>query len=908
MRFALTFGVGALLVAAVFALLMDRFQQAQLEDTVSEATRREAHVLGRTLQQALQERLLQIQQVAALPEVSSGLLERTRLRMVLEQARTHHPELAWLGLTDGRGTILVSTGTWLEGDSLATQAAFEQGIKAPWVGTPQPAGPLAKFLPPGSDGRPPLLLDLAVPVVDFDGQTLGVIVARLDWHWIRALHQSLAQHDGHAQGVDSLLLSPEGIVTLGPDTERGQPLKLPALDAVLATGRPGLVTWPDGRSHLTASARVRLFDSATAPLWTLVVREDEAQALQPLRALRWRVIAGGSAVVLLFMAAGWFLAGHISRPLRELALTAERVRRGEAVEFLPVTEGSHDEVAELGAALHELHAAVREQMERQRRDAARYLALFDTSPDGIVVLVGEQVSLVNRAALDLLGMAQADTVLGTRIVDRFHPEDQARVTQLLAPLARSQDPTELSQARLIRADGQTLRVEFVAWAFAERSERTVHLLMRDITERERAREELVRHRDHLEDMVASRTLELQSARDKAEAANEAKSHFLANMSHEIRTPMNAVIGITYLLQRQPGHPETPSRLRAIEEAARHLMQVINDILDLSKIESGRLTLETIDFSLDQLLQQCCRMVLPRAEEKGLVLQVDNAVPWPQLRGDPTRLSQAVINLLSNAVKFTESGRVVLRTSVQDDANLVVRFEVRDTCIGIPADRLDRLFQPFEQVDSSTTRRFGGSGLGLVITRHLAEGMGGTVGVSSQPGVGSAFWFTARLAAPIHPDPSPAVDMNDQAATLRQQAALAEARLRERHAGARILLAEDNPVNRMLATELLEMAGLSVDTADNGQTAVDMVSRQAFDLILMDVHMPEMDGLEASRRIRDLPQGHDTPILAMTASVLQGEQEACLAAGMNGHVPKPIETLTLYSALDNWLSQRRTSDT
>jgi len=388
------------------------------------------------------------------------------------------------------------------------------------------------------------------------------------------------------------------------------------------------------------------------------------------------------------------------------------------------------------------------------------------------------------------------------------------------------------------------------------------------------------------------------ARDRADAANRAKSAFLANMSHEIRTPMNAIVGLTHLMHRDSRDAGQQERLGKVLTATDHLLKVINDILDLSKIESGRMTIEATDFNLDNLISGLLELMAETARAKDIDVIIDTAGVPNRLRGDPTRLAQALINLLSNAIKFTARGSVFVRGEVLDETpeGVRVRFLVRDTGIGIPADKIGGLFNAFEQADSSTTRRFGGTGLGLAITRRLAELMGGEVGVESQIGLGSTFWFTVRLArAEPEEDSLPIPNETGLAASSPEES------LRRDHAGARVLVADDNPVNQEVASEMLIDAGLTVDIAASGREAVALARANPYELILMDVQMPEMDGLAVTKAIRDLPGFSRIPILAMTATNSAEDRAACIDAGMNDIVGKPIEPVVLFSTLLAWLS-------
>ncbi|MCB4358982.1 ATP-binding protein [Quatrionicoccus australiensis] len=414
-------------------------------------------------------------------------------------------------------------------------------------------------------------------------------------------------------------------------------------------------------------------------------------------------------------------------------------------------------------------------------------------------------------------------------------------------------------------------------------------------------QELAKYREHLEETVQQRTQALSVAKEGAEAANRAKSTFLANMSHELRTPMNAIIGLSYMLGRNNQDAGQLDKLGKISNAANHLLSLLNDILDLSKIDAERMAIERTPFSIETLLSNLDSLIVSKAEAAALRLthDVDPRLASRQLLGDPLRLQQILLNLVSNAIKFTERGSIVLSIQFQEElaGEVLVGFSVRDTGIGIKPEALQKIFNPFEQADGSMTRKFGGTGLGLPICQRLVQLMGGTVQVASTPGVGSVFSFAIRL--PVLPD-------SPREASLPPLAGVdAEQLLRSEFVGTRILLAEDDWVNQEVALELLQQAlGFVVDVAEDGVQAFEMIKAGGYDLVLMDMMMPVMDGVAATRQIRGLPTGATLPIIAMTANAFLEDQAVCLDAGMNDFVAKPVDPAVLYATLLKWLRAGR----
>ena len=513
----------------------------------------------------------------------------------------------------------------------------------------------------------------------------------------------------------------------------------------------------------------------------------------------------------------------------------------------------------------------------------KYRHLIDTASEAIFILDARSgyVLDANRKGEELLG-APVEQFAGSLLpLQGWEPGSRSTIS--LADVARLKGAKRETKMRA--AGGAWIEVEFSASAVLVRGATLIEVILRDITEQKKAaaalRESEQKHRQL--------SGELRTARDAALAASRAKSEFLANMSHEIRTPMNGIIGMQSLALTASSAEERSSCVETAQQAAYSLMAILNDILDISKIEAGRIEIHPGVFSIRRSIEEVFQLVRPSAREKGLELSWTVSAPTPDaLFADPLRVRQVLTNLLGNAVKFTERGRVELRAESRPNGadGVLLDIEVIDTGIGISPEAQQVIFESFRQADSSTTRCYGGTGLGLTIAQHLITLMGGTIQVESAPGQGSTFRLTIPcLVAPQAASaPAPAISAAQPAPVKKL----------------RILVAEDNPVNQRLAKRLLEKRGHSVQVVADGRQAVEEASMaQPFDVILMDIQMPAMDGLEATRAIRKMPnpQRSSVPIVAMTAFAMTADRDRCLAAGMNQHLTKPIDAAQLYATIE-----------
>ena len=593
-------------------------------------------------------------------------------------------------------------------------------------------------------------------------------------------------------------------------------------------------------------------------------------------------------------------------------LTLERPARARPDELQMLVNGIERMQDSLRQAIDGLEVDIAERMrvEKALREAKALTdAVFENVP--LMIFLKEATDLkyvmFNRAGEELLGY-ERQHLLGKTDLDSFSLEQATRFSaadrEVLDGEAGRLDVPQESVSTASNGE-RLLHTRKVRIQSPDGTSKFLLGISEDITDRKAVEAELEQHRHHLEALVATRTAELEmanqslsQAKTAADVANVTKSAFLANMSHEIRTQINGIIGVANLLRREGVSPQQAKRLDTIDASSQHLLSVINNILDISKIEAGKFTLEEAPVDIGSVLGNVNSILAERLQAKGLHLLMEIGQLPGNLWGDPTRLQQALLNYVTNAVKFTDQGKITLRVINQNetDDRVTLRFEVTDTGIGITPEAMSRLFSTFEQADNSMTRKYGGTGLGLVITRHLAELMGGEAGVESTPSVGSTFWFSVCLKKMEmrrnveRQEPSAVVD--------------AESLIRQRYAGQRILVADDEPLNQEIAMTLLQAVGLLVDTADDGVQAVELVCKKRYAAIFMDMQMPKLNGLEAVRQIRNFAGCGDLQIIAMTANAFAEDKALCIEAGMNDFLVKPFMPEQLFGVVLRALDQRQ----
>ena len=545
---------------------------------------------------------------------------------------------------------------------------------------------------------------------------------------------------------------------------------------------------------------------------------------------------------------------------------------------------------------------------RSERASERNRLLLQNASDGIhIVDLHGNIIEASDAFCRMLGRDRTE-VMGMNIADWEAAIPREQLADVVADKARTLDASTIETLHK-RKDGSIFDVEVSLQPLDLEGKRVIFASSRDITSRKAAEAELERHRDRLEELVKERTREATEAKEAAEAASRAKSEFLANMSHEIRTPMSGVIGMTDVLLNSSLNDEQLKMARVIHDSAHAQLDILNDILDLSKIEAGKLELSAEPFSLQDVVERTCAVLSGQASQKAVVLRhdIDPRLPGA-LEGDALRVRQIVTNFITNAIKFSSGlsrqGQVSVaaRHAGEEEGRVRVEIEVRDNGIGMEATTVRRLFSPFTQADSSTTRRYGGTGLGLVISQQLARMMGGEIQVESEPGVGSAFTLSLSLArAEASKLPAATTAELPPAVAQAGEPPSREVALRQ---GRLILVAEDNETNRTVIRHQLRLLGFQADMAVDGRDAFERWLGGDYGLLITDIHMPNMDGYQLTQAIRaeESKAGGQArkPIVALTANVLQGEEDRCHAIGMDGYLVKPVPLPGLKAVLENWL--------
>ncbi|BBL71176.1 hypothetical protein MoryE10_17820 [Methylogaea oryzae] len=667
-----------------------------------------------------------------------------------------------------------------------------------------------------------------------------------------------------------------------------------------------------GSDWIVSESRPLLLDAPLHVLGMSVsMAQDRVRVLEPLsRMTLWYAVFGLSVIAVAGVLGRGVVRG-LTRNLAALAAQTDAIIGVEDLASRDLDVDAADEVGRVAAAFNQLLERLRKSYQdleakvaertqalteanatltreiavRQEAEAAlaqsegRYRSVVEGISEAVYQTDREGAwSFLNPAWSAISGYGLQES-LGRPFVDYLLAADRAKAMQGFGEVLRGERGKAVLELRYRHKQGQVLRVEqTLRPRLACRGEVIgVSGSLNDVTRRWEAEQALI------------------VAKERAEQASRAKSAFLSNVSHEIRTPMNGILGLTQLALETDLTPLQRDYLSKVFDSAQALLGVLNDILDFSKIEAGSMALESTDFGLDELLQKVSGLFGLTAERKQLWLRLEVAPNTPtRVSGDMLRLGQVLNNLVGNALKFTDHGGVTVRfwQEGREGALARLRCSVSDTGIGMDREQLERLFQPFTQADGTITRRYGGTGLGLSICKNLVRLMGGDIQVESAPGVGSVFTFSVLLqpALPESREALPA-DYRQRAASL---------------AGARVLLAEDNPVNQVVVLEYLNRCGLAATVVENGREALESVQRETFDIVLMDLHMPEMDGFDATRAIRALPKGGDMPIIAITAAAMTQDREACLAAGMNDHVAKPFNPGQLLEVMAKWLGAARAS--
>ena len=804
---------------------------------------------------ATQRALRSVQQQAAKERLSTAeLAQLSELMRVLVEAM---PAVRTMQVMDTEGVVLATSRPEILGKNFSQRDYFKQAKAS--------ANPDTLYVsPPFKTAAGAWAINLVLAITNPQGTFIGTVSASLDATELSFILESVRYAEdiwvrlGHGDGRVFLLRPEQG-----------------DLNQVNVLADPNSLTsrhLASGQSTSTLSGR-----SVTNGIDSLIAQHT----LQPVALKMDKPLIIGVARNNPVMMAPWRKSAYWRASLFALFAAVSLIglrllqRQSEAREAVVAAE----------------HASMQ-----------RFHAYFDHSIVGLAITSLEKGWIeVNDALCNTLGYTR-DELTGMTWTELTYAEDLAADLAQFNRMLTGEIDSYMLDKRFIHKKGHLVTTRLAVSHVRKPDGRLDYVvaMVEDISARKTAEIELEQYRHHLEELVTSRTTALSVAKEAAEAASRAKSTFLANMSHELRTPMNAIMGMTSIALRHVEDPRLRDQLGKIDHASKHLLAVINDILDISKIEAERLTLDNHPFMLDQVLENLLSLIGHRAHEKQVSLTLDllPEVTRRSFTGDPLRLGQVLLNLAGNAVKFTEQGSITIRCRVAEERSddVLLRFEVEDSGIGIAAEDQTRLFTAFEQADGSLTRKYGGTGLGLAICKRLVKLMDGDIGVISQAGTGSTFWFTVRLK-------KASMLAGDATGRSVPRVHPADETLLDEYAGTRVLLAEDEPINQEVSRGLLEDAGLRVDLAQDGAIAVTLAAQNRYALILMDMQMPHMNGVDAARAIRALPGYAQTPILAMTANAFDEDRQVCIDAGMNDHISKPVNPDILYETLLKWLAMR-----
>jgi PAS domain S-box-containing protein len=875
-RFALAMGLSGI----VFGLLVTGFMAWRSESGVREAAQQTVNQLALKIAGRIADDLeSRRHEVAFLADLiaTADIDQAPAIRDLLDSLKRRQPGYAWIGYSDASGRVLAATDGLLVGDDISARPWFSGARAGEYFGEPHEAALLQKSMPARSDGEPLRFVDIAVPLRKDDGAASAVLGAHLHVDWIRTLIEQVRQEGNGRVPLQVFIADSEGAWLFASDGER-QPANLAALDQDHARVE----------DHISAQMRtLGAGPDGSAPRWTVVVREQKKDAYALIHANRQLMVLFTLIIAAIFAWASWCIAGSVVRPVVRLAGEAKAYRPGSGNPFATEDKEAGDEVGVFARIMFDLVGDLQAR--------TRLLQLFVEQAPVAIAMFDRAMCYVDASDRwrDDYGLA------GRELIGHSHYEIFPNIPERWRQAHRrglDGEKVSANEDRFVLPDGRLrwLRWAVHPWYQGSGEVGGIVIFSEDISHYKNNEAAILELNESLEHRVAEQTGELREAKQAAEAAARAKSDFLANMSHEIRTPMNAIIGLTYILRRQADDPAQIASLDKIANAGKHLLSLINDILDLSKIEAGKLVLASETIDPCSIAGTVVTMLGETAAAKGVELRSECADLPPLVHGDGTRLTQSLLNLASNAVKFTAAGMVTVRTlkEAETPERIKLRFAVSDTGIGIVPEVLSTLFSPFQQASETTSGRYGGTGLGLVITRHLAEMMGGEAGAESAPGAGSTFWFTAWLekaggAVPAAPSPA---------------AATAAEILGRDYAGCRILLAEDDEINREVACAILEDVGLVVDCAADGNEAVAAVAAGDYALVLMDMQMPNLDGVAATIALRKMAKGAQLPIIAMTANAFSEDKARCQAAGMNDFISKPVDPDLLYGTLVTWLAR------